>query len=119
MRALRDRLLQGLSDLPEVRINGDMTHRIANNLNITLTLENCDALLASLTDIAVSSTSACSAGSAMPSHVLQALGADRAAAGNSIRITVGRFNTEEEIDYAVSYLRQKIEDCRAGRLRAA
>ncbi|HET9664634.1 MAG TPA: aminotransferase class V-fold PLP-dependent enzyme, partial [Burkholderiales bacterium] len=60
MRALRDRLLRGLADLPEVRINGDMTHRIANNLNITLTLENCDALLASLTDIAVSSTSACS-----------------------------------------------------------
>jgi len=119
MRALRDRLLQGLIDLPEVRINGDMTQRIANNLNITLALENCDALLTSLTDVAVSSTSACSAGSAMPSHVLQALGADSASAGNSIRITVGRFNTEEEIDYARSYLRQKIEDCRAGRLRAA
>jgi cysteine desulfurase len=118
-QALRDRLLQGLVDMPEVRVNGDMTHRIANNLNITLTLQNCDALLSSLTDIAVSSTSACSAGSALPSHVLQALGADSAAAGNSIRITVGRFNTEEEIDYAVSYLRQKIEDCRAGRLRAA
>ena len=119
MRSLRDRLFAGLKELPEVRVNGDMTQRIANNLNITLALENCDTLLTSLTDIAVSSTSACSAGSAMPSHVLQALGADGASAGNSIRITVGRFNTEEEIDYAVSYLRQKIEDCRAGRLQAA
>lgn len=119
MRALRDRLLHGLADLPEVRVNGDLTRRIANNLNISLALEHCDALVTSLTDIAVSSTSACSSGSAMPSHVLQALGADSLAAGNSIRITVGRFNTEAEIDYAVAYLRQKIEDCRAGRLRAA
>jgi cysteine desulfurase len=119
MRALRDRLLQGLAGLPEVRINGDMTQRIANNLNISLALENCDALVASLSDIAVSSTSACSSGSALPSHVLQALGTDSAMAGTSIRITVGRFNTTEEIDYAVQYLRGKIEDCRAGRLRAA
>jgi cysteine desulfurase len=119
MRALRDRLLRGLADLPEVRINGDMTERIANNLNLSLMLDDCEALVTSLTDIAVSSTSACSSGSALPSHVLQALGADSAAAGNSIRITVGRFNTEAEIDYAIAYLHQKIEDCRAGRLRAA
>jgi cysteine desulfurase len=55
----------------------------------------------------------------MPSHVLQALGADSATAGSSLRITVGRFNTAEEIDYAIQYLHQKIDDCRAGRLRAA
>ena len=116
LRALRDKLLQGFSDLPEVRINGDLEQRIANNLNISLTLENCDSLISSLTDIAVSSTSACSSGGGMPSHVLQALGSD---GSNAIRITVGRFNTEEEIDYAVQYLRQKIEDCRAGKLRAA
>jgi cysteine desulfurase len=96
-----------------------MTRRIANNLNISLALENCDALVTALTDIAVSSTAACSSGSAMPSHVLQALGADGVTAGSAIRITVGRFNTEEEIDYALDYLRRKIEDCRAGRLRAA
>jgi cysteine desulfurase len=119
IRALRDRLLHGLADLPEVRVNGDMTQRIANNLNISLALDNCDALVASLADIAVSSTSACSSGSAMPSHVLQALGADSATAGSSLRIAVGRFNTEEEIDYAIQYLHQKIDDCRAGRLRAA
>jgi cysteine desulfurase len=119
MRALRDRLLNGLADLPEVRVNGDMTRRIANNLNISLTLDNCDALVSALTNIAVSSTSACSSGSALPSHVLQALGAESIAAGNSIRMTVGRFNTEAEIDYAIGYLRERIEDCRAGRLRAA
>jgi cysteine desulfurase len=119
IRALRDRLLNGLADLPEVRVNGDMTQRIVHNLNISLALENCDALVTSLSDIAVSSTSACSSGSAMPSHVLQALGADSATAGSSIRITVGRFNTAEEIDYALQYLHQKIDDCRAGRLRAA
>ena len=116
LRALRDKLLAGLSDLPEVRVNGDLEQRIANNLNISLTLENCDSLISSLTDIAVSSTSACSSGGGMPSHVLQALGSD---GSNAIRITVGRFNTEEEIDYAVQYLREKIEDCRAGKLRAA
>jgi cysteine desulfurase len=119
MRALRDKLYRGLAELPEVRVNGDMERRIAHNLNISLALDNADVLVASLTDIAVSSTSACSSGGAMPSHVLQALGADAAAAGSSLRITVGRFNTEEEIDYAVGYLRQKIEDCRAGRLHAA
>ena len=119
LRALRDRLLAGLADLPEVRVNGDMTQRIANNLNVSLVLDNCDALVSALTDIAVSSTSACSSGSALPSHVLQALGADGIAAGNSIRMTVGRFNTEAEIDYAIEYLRERIEDCRAGRLHAA
>jgi cysteine desulfurase len=96
-----------------------MERRIANNLNISLELENYEALMASLEDIAVSSTAACSSGSATPSHVLQALGADGTAVGNSIRITVGRFNTGEEIDFAIAYLRRKIEDCRAGRLRAA
>lgn len=116
MRALRDRLLSGLAGCPEVRVNGSMKQRIANNLNISLALENCDALIASLTDIAVSSASACSSGSAAPSHVLQALGAD---GGNVLRITVGRFNTVEEIDYAADYLRGRIEDCRAGKLRAA
>jgi cysteine desulfurase len=119
LRALRDRLWNGLRELPEVHLNGDMERRIANNLNLSLKLENCDALVSSLTDIAVSSTSACSSGGGMPSHVLQALGSDAALAGNVIRITVGRFNTQEEIDYAVNYLRQKIGDCRAGRLRAA
>ncbi|MEN3352753.1 MAG: cysteine desulfurase [Betaproteobacteria bacterium] len=115
MRALRDRLWAGLSDIAELRVNGDMHQRIANNLSLSVALDNCDALITSLTDIAVSSTSACSSGSATPSHVLQALGAE---AASTIRITVGRFNTEDEIDHAVMHLRQKLDDCRAQRALA-
>ena len=114
---LRDRFWNRLRDLPGVILNGDLEQRIANNLNISLDIPNCDSLVTTLTDIAVSSTSACSTGGV--SHVLQALGSDDGIAGNSIRITVGRFNTVEEIDWAADYLRKKIEDCRAGRLRAA
>ncbi len=116
LRALRDRFWAKLKDLPGVLLNGDLERRIANNLNISLDIPNCDSLVTTLTDIAVSSTSACSTGGV--SHVLQALGSDAGIAGNSIRITVGRFNTAEEIDRAADYLRRKIEDCRAGRLAA-
>jgi cysteine desulfurase len=70
-------------------------------------------MIASLTDIAVSSTSACSSGGGSVSHVLQALGNDAQLAGNSIRITVGRFNTGEEIEFALGYLKGKIAECRA------
>ena len=117
LRALRDRFWSKLKDLPGVILNGDLERRIANNLNISLDIPNCDSLVTTLSDIAVSSTSACSTGGV--SHVLQALGSDSGIAGNSIRITVGRFNTAEEIDWAADYLRKKIEDCRAGRLQAA
>ena len=117
LRMLRDRFWNHLRDLPGVILNGDLEQRIANNLNISLDIPNCDSLVTTLTDIAVSSTSACSTGGV--SHVLQALGSDDGIAGNSIRITVGRFNTVEEIDWAADYLRNKIEDCRAGRLQAA
>lgn len=117
LRALRDRFWNAIRDLPGVMLNGDPEQRIANNLNISLDIPNCDSLVTTLTDIAVSSTSACSSGGV--SHVLQALGSDAAMAGNSIRITVGRFNTVEEIDWAAGYLRRKIEDCRNGRLHAA
>ncbi len=117
LRLLRDRFWAQLKDLPGVLLNGDLTQRIANNLNISLAIPNCDSLVTTLTDIAVSSTSACSTGGV--SHVLQALGSDAAMAGNSIRITIGRFNTAEEVDWAADYLCRKIDDCRAGRLRAA
>jgi len=117
LRTLRDRFWNQIRDLPGVLLNGDFEQRIANNLNISLDIPNCDSLVTTLADIAVSSTSACSTGGV--SHVLQALGTDAAMAGNSIRITVGRFNTVEEIDWAADYLRRKIEDCRDGRLRAA
>jgi cysteine desulfurase len=117
LRMLRDRFWDRIKDVPGVMLNGDLEQRIANNLNISLNIPNCDSLVTTLSDIAVSSTSACSTGGV--SHVLQALGSDDGIAGNSIRVTVGRFNTVEEIDWAADYLRKKIEDCRAGRLRAA
>jgi len=116
IRALRDRLWEGLHDIAGLHVNGDMERRIANNLNLSVALENCDALVTSLTDIAVSSTSACSSGSAAPSHVLQALGADGSSA---LRMTVGRFNTAEEIEHAIVHLREKLEACRARGLAAA
>ena len=117
LRMLRDRFWNRLKDLPGIILNGDLERRITNNLNISIDIPNCDSLVTTLSDIAVSSTSACSTGGV--SHVLQALGSDDGIAGNSIRITVGRFNTVEQIDWAADYLRQKIEDCRAGRLQAA
>ena len=110
IRALRDRLWAGLRDRGELRVNGDMEQRIANNLNLSISIENCDALAARLTDIAVSSASACSSGSAMPSHVLQAIGAEGT---STLRITVGRFNTEAEIDHAIAHLREKLDECQA------
>lgn len=116
LRALRDRFWNQIKDVPGVILNGDLEQRIANNLNISLDIANCDSLVTTLSDIAVSSTSACSTGGV--SHVLQALGSDAGIAGNSIRISVGRFNTAEEIDWAANYLRKKIDDCRTGKLAA-
>jgi cysteine desulfurase len=116
MRALRDRLWAGLADIAELRVNGDMQRRIANNLNLSVALPDCDALVTRLTDIAVSSTSACSSGSATPSHVLQALGAE---GSSTIRLTVGRFNSVDEIDHAVRHLREKLAECRAGKAATA
>ncbi len=110
LRALRDKLHRGLSALDCVRVNGDMQQRIANNLNLSVMLPDCDQMIAMLTDVAVSSASACMGGGA--SHVLQALYGGQAAP-NAIRITVGRFNTEEEIEFALDYLTRKINDCRA------
>ena len=102
----RDRLWAALRDMDGVHLNGDAEQRIANNLNISIT--DCDLPLAELTDIAISSASACVAGQA--SHVIEALGGD--ASATVMRITVGRFNTDAEIDYAAAYLRNKIEGCR-------
>jgi cysteine desulfurase len=115
VRALRDKLARALAAFPEVRVNGDLTQRIAHNLNVSIDLPNCDGLVSSLTDIAVSSTSACSSGAASPSHVLEAIGSN---AGNALRMTIGRFNTETEVDYAIDYLCGKIEACRRGRATA-
>jgi len=105
-----DKLHRGLSALDCVRVNGDMQSRIANNLNISVMLPDCDQMIAMLTNVAGSSASACMGGGA--SHVLQSI-YDGQAAPNAIRITVGRFNTEEEIDFALDYLTRKIRECQA------
>ena len=108
IRALRDRLLKGLSDIEQVFINGDLTQRVAHNLNISFAYVEGESMLMAIKDLAVSSGSACTSASLEPSYVLRALGRDDELAHSSIRFTLGRFTTDEEIDYAVRLLHEKI-----------
>jgi cysteine desulfurase len=112
IRALRDRLLAGLSEIPEVYVNGDMHRRVPHNLNLSFNFVEGESLIMAIKEIAVSSGSACTSASLEPSYVLRALGRSDELAHSSIRFTVGRFTTREEIDYAVELLRSKV-----GRLR--
>ena len=105
---LRDRLLKGLSDIEQTFINGDMMHRVPHNLNISFAYVEGESMLMAIKDLAVSSGSACTSASLEPSYVLRALGRDDELAHSSIRFTIGRFNTEEEVDYAVRLLHEKI-----------
>jgi cysteine desulfurase len=108
IRALRDRLLAGFEDMEEVYVNGDMEHRIPGNLNISFNFVEGESLIMGIKDVAVSSGSACTSASLEPSYVLRALGRSDELAHSSIRFTIGRFTTEEEIDYAAKLLRAKI-----------
>jgi cysteine desulfurase len=108
IRALRDRLLAGFKDMEEVFVNGDLERRIPGNLNISFNFVEGESLIMAIKDIAVSSGSACTSASLEPSYVLRALGRSDELAHSSIRFTIGRFTTEEEIDYAVKLLRAKI-----------
>ncbi len=108
IRALRDRLLAGFKDMEEVYVNGDMQRRIPGNLNISFNFVEGESLIMGIKDVAVSSGSACTSASLEPSYVLRALGRSDELAHSSIRFTIGRFTTEEEIDYAVRLLRAKI-----------
>ena len=110
--ALRDRLLKGLSDLPEIYVNGDLAHRVPHNLNISFAYVEGESLMMAVKDIAVSSGSACTSASLEPSYVLRALGLTDELAHSSIRFSIGRFTTEEEIDFTVDLLHKQI-----GRLR--
>ena len=112
IRALRDRLLKGLSDIEQVYINGDLEHRVAHNLNISFAYIEGESMLMAIKDLAVSSGSACTSASLEPSYVLRALGRDDELAHSSIRFTLGRFNSEEEIDYAIKLLHEKIGNLR-------
>ena len=106
--ALRDRLLKGLSDIPQVFVNGDLDKRVPHNLNISFAYVEGESMLMAIKDLAVSSGSACTSASLEPSYVLRALGRDDELAHSSIRFTIGRFNTQEEIDFAVKLLHDKI-----------
>ena len=108
IRALRDRLLAGISTIDQVFINGDMAQRVPHNLNASFAYVEGESLMMAIKDLAVSSGSACTSASLEPSYVLRALGRDDELAHSSIRFTLGRFNTEEEIDYAAKLLREKI-----------
>jgi cysteine desulfurase len=109
---LRDKLLDGLKDMEEVYVNGDMEHRIAGNLNISFNFVEGESLMMALKDMAVSSGSACTSASLEPSYVLRALGREDELAHSSIRFTIGRFTTEEEIDYVLGQVREQVERLR-------
>ncbi len=108
IRMLRDRLLAGLGSIEEIYVNGDMEHRVPHNLNVSFNFVEGESLIMAIKDIAVSSGSACTSASLEPSYVLRALGRNDELAHSSIRFTVGRFTTAEEIDYAVALLQRKV-----------
>ena len=106
--ALRDRLWAGVSDMEEVYINGSAEQRVPGNINISFAFVEGESLLMSLKDLAVSSGSACTSASLEPSYVLRALGLNDEMAHSSIRFSIGRFTTEEEVDYAVKQIREAV-----------
>ena len=112
IRMLRDRLWSGLSQMEEVYLNGDMEQRVPHNLNVSFNFVEGESLIMAIKDVAVSSGSACTSASLEPSYVLRALGRNDELAHSSIRFTVGRFTTEEDIDYAVRLLQSKVDKLR-------
>ncbi|WP_042301065.1 IscS subfamily cysteine desulfurase [Paraburkholderia kururiensis] len=108
IRMLRDRLFTGLSQIEEVYVNGDMEQRVPHNLNISFNFVEGESLIMAVKDVAVSSGSACTSASLEPSYVLRALGRNDELAHSSIRFTVGRFTTEQEVDYVINLLKNKI-----------
>ena len=112
IRALRDRLWTGLSSMEEVVLNGDLERRIPGNLNVSFNYVEGESLIMAIKDIAVSSGSACTSASLEPSYVLRALGRSDELAHSSIRFTLGRFSTEEEVDYAVNLVKAKVAKLR-------
>ena len=108
VRVLRDRLLAGMQSMEEVFVNGDLVHRVPHNLNVSFNFVEGESLIMAVKDIAVSSGSACTSASLEPSYVLRALGRSDELAHSSIRFTLGRFTTEEEIDYTIEHLKTKV-----------
>ena len=109
---LRNRLLDGFRDMDEVYVNGDLDHRIPGNINISFNYVEGESLIMALKDLAVSSGSACTSASLEPSYVLRALGRNDELAHSSIRFSIGRFTTENDIDQAIQLVRENIDRLR-------
>lgn len=107
IRTLRDRLWNGLKDMEAVYVNGDLEQRMAGNLNVSFAFVE-GILIMALKDLAVSSGSACTSASLEPSYVLRALGLNDELAHSSIRFSIGRYTTEEEVDYAIELCRSAV-----------
>jgi cysteine desulfurase len=108
VRSMRDRLAKGLQEIEETYVNGDMDHRVPHNLNVSFNYVEGESLIMAIKDIAVSSGSACTSASLEPSYVLRALGRSDELAHSSIRFTIGRFTTEEDIDFTINLLKTKV-----------
>jgi len=112
IKQLRERLLEGFSDMEEVVINGDIEQRVPGNLNISFNYVEGESLMMAISDVAVSSGSACTSASLEPSYVLRALGLNDELAHSSIRFSIGRFTTEKDVDDAISLVREKVKKLR-------
>ena len=112
IRMLRDRLLKGLQTIEETYVNGDMEQRVPHNLNISFNFVEGESLIMAIKDLAVSSGSACTSASLEPSYVLRALGRSDELAHSSIRFSIGRFTTEEDVDYVIKLMQGKIDKLR-------
>lgn len=108
IRMLRDRLWAGLSQIEEVYLNGDMDQRVPHNLNVSFNYVEGESLIMAIKELAVSSGSACTSASLEPSYVLRALGRNDELAHSSIRFTLGRFTTEQEVDYTIELLKSRV-----------
>ena len=111
-KRLQTRLLDGLKDIEQVFVNGDLEHRVPHNLNISFNYVEGESLIMGIKGLAVSSGSACTSASLEPSYVLRALGRSDELAHSSLRMTIGRFTTEEEIDYAINTIRHNVAKLR-------
>ena len=112
IKQLRERLLEGFADMEEVVINGDIEQRVPGNLNISFNYVEGESLMMAISDVAVSSGSACTSASLEPSYVLRALGLSDELAHSSIRFSIGRYTTEKDIDDAIRLVREKVEKLR-------
>jgi cysteine desulfurase len=112
IKALHDRMLNALRDVPEVYINGNAERRVPHNLNMSFNFVEGESLIMGIKGLAVSSGSACTSASLEPSYVLRALGRSDELAHSSLRMTIGRWTTEQDIDYAVEAIKQNVEKLR-------